>query len=97
MDISCCWFRLSKECGGTFTDEDGSFQTPSYPKPYPANIECEWVITVPVTHSLSLTFDKFDVEESSKCKYDYVEIRDGAKASSNLIGLYLVINTIICI
>lgn len=79
-------FFITLECGGTFTEEDGSFQTPRYPKPYPANIECEWVITVPVTHSLTLTFDKFDVEESSKCKYDYVEIRDGDDASSTLIG-----------
>ena len=79
---------LSKECGATFTDENGSFQTPGYPNQYPTNIECEWVITVPVTHSLTLTFNKFDMEESSKCKYDHVEIRDGDKASSNLIGLY---------
>ena len=74
------------ECGETFTDEEGSFQTPKYPEPYPANIECEWIITVPVTHSLTLTFDAFGVEESSKCKYDYVEIRDGATDSSTLIG-----------
>ena len=74
------------ECGGTFTDEEGSCQTPRYPEPYPANIECEWIITVPVTHSLTLTFDAFGVEDSSKCKYDYVEIRDGATDSSTLIG-----------
>lgn len=80
------------ECGGTFTDEEGSFQTPRYPKPYPANIECEWIITVPVTHSLTLTFDAFGVEESSKCKYDYVEIRDGATESSTLIGKFCAIN-----
>lgn len=76
------------KCGATFTDENGSFQTPGYPNQYPTNIECEWVITVPVTHSLTLTFNKFDMEESSKCKYDHVEIRDGDKASSNLIGRY---------
>ena len=81
-----CFFNVFPECGGTFTDEEGSFQTPRYPEPYPANIECEWIITVPVTHSLTLTFDAFGVEESSKCKYDYVEIRDGATDSSTLIG-----------
>lgn len=84
------WRAVSNDiqCGGTFTDEEGSFQTPRYPKPYPANIECEWIITVPVTHSLTLTFDAFGVEESSKCKYDYVEIRDGATESSTLIGRF---------
>ena len=82
------WFlyKLVSECGGTFTNHSGVIESPNFPKNYPVNFDCEWIITVPHTHALTLTFEEFNIEQGSKCKYDYVEVRDGAKKDARLVG-----------
>lgn len=34
------------DCGGTFNNAEGFFATPGYPKKYPSDMECEWIINV---------------------------------------------------
>lgn len=34
------------DCGGTFNSAEGFFATPGYPKKYPSDMQCEWIITV---------------------------------------------------
>ncbi|KAK3747333.1 hypothetical protein QZH41_017980, partial [Actinostola sp. cb2023] len=52
------------------------------------NINCEWIISVPITHSLTLNFETFSIEQSAKCSYDSVEIWEGAKKNSASLGRF---------
>ncbi|XP_064467600.1 neuropilin and tolloid-like protein 1 [Ornithodoros turicata] len=52
---------------------------------YPNNTECIRVIEAPYNHMVRLDFrDKFHLEESPTCEFDYLEIHNGAYAYSPL-------------
>ncbi|KAH9362517.1 hypothetical protein HPB48_015569 [Haemaphysalis longicornis] len=52
---------------------------------YPNNTECTRVIRAPYNHMVRLDFrDRFHLEESPTCEFDYLEIRNGAYAYSPL-------------
>ncbi|XP_072174323.1 cubilin-like [Diadema setosum] len=81
-------FRATYEisCGGVFTTAPGSIQSPYYPQAYPNSRECEYVITAGDGQVVTLTFSAFDIEDHASCQYDYLEVRDGASSSANLIA-----------
>ncbi|EDS43849.1 conserved hypothetical protein [Culex quinquefasciatus] len=63
--------------------------SPGAPGNYPNNSDCVVVLEAPVGSLVRLDFrDHFHVEPSDECKYDYLEIRDGAHGFSTLIGKY---------
>lgn len=64
-------------CGGNFTIEAGNIATPGYPRNYPANLHCEWLITLNSNHRINLTILDFDVEAHSECNLDSLTIYDG--------------------
>ncbi|KAL0271771.1 UNVERIFIED_CONTAM: hypothetical protein PYX00_008763 [Menopon gallinae] len=83
----------SSSCGGKFFTEWGVIKSPNYPNLYPNGIACSWVIHVKNGHKISLNITDFDLErpfvfEEKKCKFDYLEIRDGGYVSSPLIGRF---------
>ena len=55
--------------------------SPNYPRSYPSDLTCVWVIEVASTHVIELEFKTFDIEDSKKCKYDTLEIFDGSTVS----------------
>ena len=55
---------------------------------------CEWFVVFAENEKIELDFEAFDLEYSSMCQYDWVEIRDGNKSSSSLIGNTLCGNSI---
>uniref|UniRef100_A0A8C0FEB1 Cubilin n=1 Tax=Bubo bubo TaxID=30461 RepID=A0A8C0FEB1_BUBBB len=67
----------SSSCGGTFHMDRGAFNSPGYPEPYPLNTECVWTILSSPGNRLQLSFTAFQVEDSSGCTKDYLEIREG--------------------
>lgn len=73
-------------CGGEATG--GQIKSPNYPERYWPNQNCVWLITVPEGHQVALQFITFDVENSTNCVRDYVEVRDGHSAASELIAVY---------
>ncbi|NXY67496.1 CUBN protein, partial [Glareola pratincola] len=66
----------SSSCGGTFHMERGAFNSPGYPEQYPLNTECVWRILSSPGNRLQLSFIAFQVENSSNCTKDYLEIRE---------------------
>uniref|UniRef100_A0A182QVT1 CUB domain-containing protein n=1 Tax=Anopheles farauti TaxID=69004 RepID=A0A182QVT1_9DIPT len=76
----------------TFTMGDPDSKTlynPGWPGNYPNNSDCVVVLEAPVGFLVRLDFrDHFHVEPSEECKYDFLEIRDGAHGFSTLIGKY---------
>ncbi|KAL7057714.1 hypothetical protein AAHC03_016359 [Spirometra sp. Aus1] len=72
-------------CGGHLMTDEGTLTSPNYPNNYPPNINCTWVIEVPVGFSVVLTFDNLKIEGYGDCQYDYVEVFDGPSASSPVL------------
>ncbi|XP_028288640.1 cubilin [Parambassis ranga] len=73
-------------CGGTLSGT-GRIRSPYHPNAYLHNKVCEWVINQPEGYVVTLNFLSFDVEGGS-CRFDFVEIRDGATSSSPLLGTF---------
>lgn len=63
-------------CGGTYTSFQGKIASPGYPNTYPLNAECIWILNNSPGNKLSLTFSKFDLQQSENCDLDYLEIRE---------------------
>uniref|UniRef100_A0A8C4TF09 CUB domain-containing protein n=1 Tax=Erpetoichthys calabaricus TaxID=27687 RepID=A0A8C4TF09_ERPCA len=78
---------LSPACGGTLSGS-GQIRSPYHPNPYPHSKTCEWVITQSPGQVVTFSFESFDIEGSSTCSFDYVEVKDGTSVSSPLIGKY---------
>ena len=45
-------------------------------KNYPENFEWEWYLIVPELRQVQLTFDIFQLEQSTDCENDYLEVRE---------------------
>ena len=62
-------------CGGRLNLTDGIIISPNYPNNYDHRGDCVWVITVPNSNAkISLNFTDFDMESSSTCSFDYLEV-----------------------
>ncbi|XP_053564878.1 astacin-like metalloendopeptidase [Bombina bombina] len=77
-------------CGGFFNTSSGIITSPGYPNLYPQSVDCMWLITAPSekVKKVLLTFDVFNLEMYSYCRYDYVRIYDGRTTSSPVIGTF---------
>lgn len=74
-------------CGGTLTAEKGSLSSPNFPENYDNNVECEWIIRVHPLDRIEIKFSVFDLEDHSKCRFDYIEIRYGSPLFCSVQGL----------
>ena len=61
------------------TGDNGTLRSPLSPDWYPPGSSCDWLITVPEGKTVKLRFDSFELEPSSGCTADYVEILDGKR------------------
>lgn len=61
-------------CGGTFTDANGEFGSPIHDGVYPLNTICRYVIELPKDSRIAVTFKSFQMETSSACQFDFVEV-----------------------
>lgn len=72
---------------GVLRGTSGSLASPGFPISYPNDVTCSWIIEVPESYFVQLTFETFELSMetctiSSLCKCDHVEARDGKRASS---------------
>ena len=63
-------------CGGLFTT-DGSFSSPRATnlEQYRHLVDCTWVVRFPPGEQVKLSFSQFDLENSTSCVFDFVEVR----------------------
>ncbi|KAM3593822.1 uncharacterized protein V6R79_022582 [Siganus canaliculatus] len=80
--------NATTDCSENFTSTTGSFSSPNYPDYYPNNRDCIFRITVQINQQIMLNFTSFELEGSSPCTRDFVEIRDGGYETSPLIGKF---------
>lgn len=65
------------DCGGQFTGSGATIMTPNFPKQnYEDKKICEWNIKTDPSHSIVFQFLDFDLESSTNCTKDFVEIYD---------------------
>ncbi|XP_010225526.1 PREDICTED: cubilin-like, partial [Tinamus guttatus] len=78
----------SATCGGTVTGQTGTIESVGYPDlHYEDNLRCEWFLQGPRGHYLTITVEGLDIQNSSECANDFVEIRE-YNASGNVLGRY---------
>lgn len=81
--FSLCAFIAGSECSRNFTGPTGLIESPGFPDKYPHNLECSFIIIVPPSMDVTLTFLTFDLENDplpggdGDCKYDWLEVWDG--------------------
>ncbi|XP_073510663.1 procollagen C-endopeptidase enhancer 1 [Phyllobates terribilis] len=72
-------------CGGKFEKPQGSITSPNWPENnYPSGVSCSWHIVAPKDQVVELSFGKFDIEEDSYCRYDYLAVFNGGATDNNL-------------
>ena len=81
-------YELILACGGVLhaTNDLQYFHTPNYPSKYPSDKDCEWEIISPIGHSITLTFEDFQVEYHPSCELDHVELAEQMVNSEHTIA-----------
>ena len=86
--ISYVFINESLACGGNYFAETGMIQSPLFPEHYPPNKDCVWTINAENNHQIHLNFTFFQIENQTRCDYDFLEIRNGAEPTSPLLGRF---------
>ncbi|XP_073985355.1 cubilin-like isoform X1 [Rhodnius prolixus] len=75
-------------CGGNYYESSGVLSSPYYPKHYPEDRQCTYLIQQPPGKAIELRFLDVDIEEEvdDECEYDYLMIYDGDSDASPLRG-----------
>ncbi|KAG7315209.1 hypothetical protein KOW79_021297 [Hemibagrus wyckioides] len=55
---------------------------------YPVNAKCDWTLQVSNGLAMEFRFTMLNLEFDHRCRYDFVELRDGDSIQSPLIGRY---------
>ncbi|KAI4575387.1 hypothetical protein MJG53_011590 [Ovis ammon polii x Ovis aries] len=75
-------------CNREYKKAFGNLRSPGWPSDYPSDMDCTAVLTAPGSHTISLFFHSFGIEDSSGCTHDFLEVRNGSESSSPLLGTY---------
>ena len=68
--------------------ETGTLASYNYPLAYDDAVECVWNINVDTDSIIELSFNFFNLSDSTDCSEDYVEVRDGVFSASELVGKF---------
>ena len=83
---------LSVACKGKdlqkIESSSGEIASHDYPLKYGNNMECKWRIIVPDGKRVKLTFESFNLQKTSGCAGDYVEVFDGMSSYSESLGKF---------
>lgn len=65
-------------CGGYLSMPMGMLGSPDpdLDSRYEPRMDCLWTIEMPVNKAINLTFDSFELENSTSCRYDFVEVKN---------------------
>ncbi|CAD1477837.1 unnamed protein product, partial [Heterotrigona itama] len=75
-------------CGGVSRNPVGHLEFPIGGNVYQHGLSCAWVLITNSSLVLNVTFDRFNLEQSTDCKYDFLQIHDGRNAGSQMIGRF---------
>ncbi|XP_056376863.1 uncharacterized protein LOC130273681 isoform X2 [Hyla sarda] len=75
-------------CGGWLKAFSGQFHSPGFPQSYEKDMNCIWVIEVPLGYYVILEFLSLVIEEHRNCEYDYVMAYDGMESDQRVLGRF---------
>ncbi|XP_059508915.1 deleted in malignant brain tumors 1 protein-like [Stegostoma tigrinum] len=87
-DGYCYATTSSPTCGGYLDAANGTISSPNYPYNYPDNAACFWYIRRNVNQRIVLVFTEIQLEVTSSCSYDYIEVYDGPSTHSDLLSKF---------
>lgn len=67
------------DCDITLTDHAGVIESPNFPRPYPRNRDCVWIIDVGQGNKVNASFSHFDLDEGTNCRQDKLEVNFSTK------------------
>ena len=73
-------------CFQHLISSSGSIKSPNFPKYYPHNAECYYLITQRDRLKIVLDFKQFSLESDSSCRHDSVKIYDGSSVTAPQLG-----------
>eukprot|EP00079_Xenopus_tropicalis_P031490 XP_017945261.1 PREDICTED: embryonic protein UVS.2-like [Xenopus tropicalis] len=76
------------KCGGTYYTPSRNITSPGYPKNYPPNSNCSYIITAPASHKVSLSKISFYTQNSHTCSNDYLSVYDGTSTNAPLLKTF---------
>ncbi|XP_015589651.1 cubilin [Cephus cinctus] len=82
-------FRLEwviNGCSKRLKKPYGFITSPGYPKGYPENVDCEWLIEVDQLHSIEITFEDVDTEKRMSCFADKIQLYNGVDQTAPQIA-----------
>ncbi|KAI0232930.1 hypothetical protein LSAT2_016795 [Lamellibrachia satsuma] len=73
-------------CGEThLTSDRGVISSPLYPRMYPPNVNCAWLVETGANHTVLLTLMMLDVESTKRCMLDALSVHDGNSTDDPVI------------
>ncbi|XP_039305004.1 cubilin isoform X2 [Solenopsis invicta] len=75
-------------CGGVLRNPMGTLQFPMGGSTYQHGLSCAWVLITERSKVLNVTFTAFNLEQSTECKFDFLQIHDGRNAGSQMINRF---------
>ncbi|XP_052856054.1 cubilin homolog [Drosophila gunungcola] len=75
-------------CNDILSAERGRLKYPPKGGQYEHNSRCGWLIQTNESLVLNVTFHSFDLEDSTECRFDWLQINDGKSKEDRLIGRY---------
>lgn len=65
----------TNQCGGKIHSSTGKIHTPNWPSNYSSNLECTWILNTPPGTQMELQIEIFELEFTTNCTSDWLEIR----------------------
>ncbi|XP_057336010.1 protein tolkin-like [Microplitis mediator] len=90
-DKSTCLIEYEAVCNDDiYVKHNDTFylESPNYPEQYGPNNLCDWRISAPEDHFISMKFYHFELQNSPGCKSDFFEVRDGDNIQAPISGIY---------
>ncbi|XP_062137785.1 cubilin homolog [Drosophila sulfurigaster albostrigata] len=76
------------DCGGRIHSAEGMLTSPLYPLNYSSGLDCVWQVVTGAGRQMELQLDLFELENSTNCHADWLEVRNGMNNQSALIGRF---------
>ncbi|XP_073838257.1 cubilin [Musca autumnalis] len=79
--------KQANDCGGVLQGITGQLKYPPGSL-YDHNSQCAWILRTNESLVLNVTFHRFDLEDGTECRFDWLQINDGRSAAAQIIGRF---------
>ncbi|XP_061386037.1 cubilin homolog [Musca vetustissima] len=79
--------KQANDCGGVLFGQTGQLKYPPGSL-YDHNSQCAWIIRTNESMVLNVTFHRFELEDATECRFDWLQINDGRSAAAQILGRF---------